>query len=403
MYVNLPTVGIMNVYEDGKLKLDVDRARNFARSGSAKINQSAFTFGYDLPLKLVSEYLFTQNSPEIRSLIDEIGLQSWNIDDFYEKLMYYNLVQTELFGDDENNTFAEKYNYYIKEFPALFMKMKRSNNEISKIPIIQMLDLNNGRIVLKRSGRLTQADKDILTRNLDQMMFSGDQTQMQLAYDLFRYSFYSEKLGVDHSSFGNLFSVQFIEQFPEYIETCDYIKERSKNKRWLDRFQILYEYNHIDDFARKINTQKNPYKIGPDGSIILAHPVNRKYIAIPVSEGMFDFGDEEDTVRYYVIDDTVDPDDYGTVFTDVTDYVNMVRRNEIYYFGNMTINEVSDTIGKRLQFEGIIHDNQDDASQGNGCVSDGIKYGQDTPEPISMDYDINVVTKDSDAVVPLYQ
>lgn len=167
IYLNLPTVGLYNPYKDDKMNLDIDDARNFVRNGAARINQASFTFGYDLPLKVISEYVFQQNNTNVQKLFNKLGLSVYELDDFYEKLMYFNLLDTQLFGDDEQNSFAEKYNYYINEFPARFMQIKKSNEAINQIPVIQMMNLENNRIVLKRSGRLTQADKDVLTRNFD--------------------------------------------------------------------------------------------------------------------------------------------------------------------------------------------------------------------------------------------
>ena len=67
MYINFPTVKLFDPYDEntGEFKIDKNHVRDFVRSNTAQINQSAFTIGYDIPLALISEYIFTQNNRNV--------------------------------------------------------------------------------------------------------------------------------------------------------------------------------------------------------------------------------------------------------------------------------------------------------------------------------------------------
>ena len=298
--------------------------------------------------------------------------------------MYYNLMDTKLFGDDEQNSFAEKMNYYISRFPEKFMKLKQNNSKVAQIPIIQMMDIENGRIVLKRSGRLDQQDKDVLTRDLDEMFFSKDPILMQLAFHLFRYSFYVEKLGVDHGSFGNLFSVQFIEQFPEYIEACKRIKDRCANESWLNQFRYFYEINNIDKFAQVVDLEKNNIKGGDGTYIVLSKKVLKKYIAINFTEDDMINGPTT-TTRYYQLNKDSDEKQIGYIFDDITDEVRQIRKNEIYYAGYHDIKEINKTIESQLRFIGTGTENRDAQNQGNASAEQRRIYPQDSSGPVEIE------------------
>lgn len=189
---------------------------------------------------------------------------------FYERYSYYNLTVTQLFGDDENMTFAEKYKYYTQVFPSAFLQAKNNNQDIANIPIVKMMAVEGNRIILRKSGRLSKDETDTLTRNLDDMLFSGDPIQQKLAVDLFMYSFYREKCSRDHSSFGHLFSTQFIECFPEYNRQCEIFKQMCEDDGFMRGFQRQFVYNNADEFFVSINPEDIDATRTGDGMLYLS-------------------------------------------------------------------------------------------------------------------------------------
>jgi hypothetical protein len=198
------------------------------------------------------------------------------IETFYKDLVQFGLTKTKLFGDDEKETFEEKRDYYLKEFPKKYLQILEANPEIKKLGLFKKIGVKNGRIILARSARMRQNAKDTLMRDMDTLLYMGPEAQ-ELARDLFMYAFYENGFSFGPNSFGNFFSTNFINAFPEVVTALRNMKAEMKKGTYFDEFLPQFYANHSNDLVLTniVNIDRIKLKegeqilIGDEGQIFL--------------------------------------------------------------------------------------------------------------------------------------
>lgn len=218
--------------------------------------QAFYSLGID-SVPTVMRDLFTQTSEsfqlELNYLFEEsanYNLPTATIQDFMDSYIIYELTKSKMFGDSEEGTFAEKRNYYLYKFPADLQKMQTDPDlkEVFQLGALNRLRVNNGEIVLDKSGRVTEDVRNRFMRDFDSLLYGNDKAK-KLAEDLFKYAYYKEGFKFSHNSFGNFFSTQFLSSFPEYIDTL-----RNIDNHLVDidgKFFAQFMFNHLGEFVTK--------------------------------------------------------------------------------------------------------------------------------------------------------
>ena len=133
---------------------------------------------------------------------------------FYKGIVQSVLSDTKLFGG-EKNEFERKKNWYLNGFPKEFLKAKRENANLNKIGIFSKITVNNkGQIVFENSARLRQQTRELFIRDMDSLLYMGE-AELELAKNLFIYSFYKDGFWFGKNSLGQFFSTDFFNHFPE--------------------------------------------------------------------------------------------------------------------------------------------------------------------------------------------
>ena len=183
---------------------------------------------------------------------------------FYNELVIFGLTNTDLFGDSEQSSLEQKRNYYLNSFPANFKKVMAENPDLADIGIMKKIYIKDGRIVMDRSARLSQAMKDSYMRDFDSLLYSDNPIAHRLALDLFMYSFYSENLKFGPNNYGYFFSTFFLNHITEYVTSLRGMKYDMYKGSIYDNFIHQFYANHAIDsgLLPKVSSE-----IEKDGSV----------------------------------------------------------------------------------------------------------------------------------------
>ena len=342
-----------------------DDLRKMILSSKIPMAQAMHTLGTELPLQMISEYLFTQNNAEVREELNYLQymsssmLEDKQIEDFYRRLVQAVLVNTELFGDGYGMSYLEKRDYYLNVFPNKFKELLSSNKLfIKKLGVMQMMDVDKrGRIILIKGGKTDPAVEDAYIRNFDELIEDKENTEaLQLAKDLLLYAYYYNGFAVDHSSYNQFLSTHFIEQFPEYIEVLRQL-ENITDRDFMERYSQQYMYNNIDKFAKHVRPSQIKY---------LKDLQQYQYITEETDETE---GLQKPEFISYTRKSNFDGDQYiiylrhieGDTYEDVTPIITTLKTQMPIYNPNISIDEIN---------QYIISSRQTQKKQEGGITSD---------------------------------
>lgn len=276
-----PFIGIEGIMRNDFInpEMSVDEMRSRLNNATMPMLQAFYSLGIDFGQKLGSRY-FSQLNPYINELVEELFRNSYNgrIDDgilekFYSELVTFGLSKTSVFGNDENNTFDQKRDYYLYDFPKTFIDIisDTANKDIANLNAIRKMRVKDGKIIMDRSGRLTPAMRDMLMRDFDSLLYMGE-TARKLAVDLFMYSYYQDGFNFGPNSFGTFFSTNFITSFPEVVNSLRDMSFNINSDTYWNRFLEQFYANHLDDSILPSFSSHNPFNapiITKDGQIII--------------------------------------------------------------------------------------------------------------------------------------
>lgn len=253
---DFPLTGLSSIIQNGLVTPSMSKKELRQRLRTSKMQriQAFYSLGIELPLNLISDY-FVQMSPYVESLVKQVEENSATgvispriLNDLYKEFKVFALLNTRLFGDDENQTQQQKEKYYTEEFPKVFEKLKATNSNIANDPFIKKLTVNkNNQIVMPNSGRKSQPMRDTFMRELTSLLYAKNEVLSNLAIELFKYSFYTERLSFGPESIGPYFDTNFLTIVPDYIETLRWLREEAKPGSIFDKFLPMFYRNHITD------------------------------------------------------------------------------------------------------------------------------------------------------------
>ena len=227
---HFPLKGIKNVLntlsdEKSVVPSDVNSMREFINKSDLPMLQAFYTLGIDMPVRTLRDF-FPQVNSVTDGMLKEIfdntipeSLKNCKIAErtilqFYKGIVQSVLSDTKLFGG-EKNEFERKKNWYLNGFPKEFLKAKRENANLNKIGIFSKITVNNkGQIVFENSARLRQQTRELFIRDMDSLLYMGE-AELELAKNLFIYSFYKDGFWFGKNSLGQFFSTDFFNHFPE--------------------------------------------------------------------------------------------------------------------------------------------------------------------------------------------
>lgn len=276
-----PFVGIEDVMRNNFINpnMSIDDMREKLNGAAMPMLQAFYSLGIDFGQKLDEKY-FAQLNPYINELVEELfrnspydRLDDRVLEKFYSELVTFALSKTNIFGNDENNTFDEKRDYYLYDFPRDFMNTitNPANKAIANLSIIRKMRVKDGKIIMNRSGRLTPTMREMLMRDFDSMLYMDD-TARKLAMDLFMYAYYQDGFNFGANSFGNFFSTNFITSIPEVVNSLRNMTFDINSESYFNRFLEQFYSNHLGDNILPYFLTDDIFtapKITRDGQLIL--------------------------------------------------------------------------------------------------------------------------------------
>ena len=270
--------GIRDIMKNDYLSADMseDELREKILKGKMPMLQAFYSLGIELGTRVMSQY-FSQTTEFSDELVEQIFDNSPRgvvkkevLDTFYSEMIEFALSKTTLLGDDSKHTFDEKRDYYLYDFPARFLDTLANNPDIAKLNVIRKLEVKNGDIIMRRSGRMTAKQRDSLMRDFD-VLLNSDPVSQKLAIDLFMYSYYKEGFKFGPNSFGSLFSSTFIASFPEFVSTLRELKYDMKKGTYFDNYLEQFYANHYNTPGLiKTLSEYADVETTPDGKIAVA-------------------------------------------------------------------------------------------------------------------------------------
>ena len=246
--------GLGQTLKNDKVKFGDSKAKMkavFMKSPIARL-QAFHSLGIELPLQMVGKY-FVQTNKWMQERTLELfnqspsGVLSANqLKSFYQALTYYYLTSIATFGNDGKHTFEEKRDWYIYEFPKYFVNLRNKHPELNQNSVIQKLEIESGKVLIKRSGKLTPTQRQMISNTITNLLY-GDEMHIKLAADLMLYSFYTTGMNFGPDNFGMFFNVDFYNQFPEYVDALRkmqfYVNEHANNslmQNFMDQFYAIH-------------------------------------------------------------------------------------------------------------------------------------------------------------------
>lgn len=253
---DFPFVGIEGIMRNDFInpEMPIDEMRSRLNGATMPMLQAFYSLGIDFGQKLDSRY-FAQLNPYVNELVEELfrnspydKLDDKLLEKFYSELVTFGLSKTSTFGNDENNTFDQKRDYYLYDFPRDFINTitDTANKDIASLSAIRKLRVKDGEIIMNRSGRLTPAMREMLMRDFDTMLYMSDESS-KLAVDLFMYSYYKDGFNFGPNSFGNFFSTNFITSIPEVVNSLRDMSFNISSESYWNRFLEQFYANHLND------------------------------------------------------------------------------------------------------------------------------------------------------------
>lgn len=342
-----PFTGVEGIMRNNFIdpSMSIDEMRDKLNGATMPMLQAFYSLGIDFGQKADSKY-FAQLNPYINELVEELYRNSPHdrVDDrvlekFYSELVTFGLSKTTTFGNDENNTFDQKRDYYLYDFPKNFVNTitSPSNKEIANLSAIRKLRVEDGKIIMNRSGRLTPAMREMLMRDFDSLLYMNE-TARKLAVDLFMYAYYQDGFNFGPNSYGNFFSTNFITSIPEVVNSLRDMSFNINSEPYWNRFLEQFYANHLGEGILPSFYSEDSFKsprVTNSGQIILERKTanNRNLLGNKVFK----------LVTYDGNLYQVDPNLIGekeVVYNPVKTYTDPERRTK--YNANMTAAEMAE-------------------------------------------------------------
>ena len=173
---------------------------------------------------------------------------------FVAELTMALLSENSIFASDENSTMMDKRNYYIHDFPMKFKTFKEKKNadgslaypEVVNLNIIQRITNLDGKgLRFKNVGKISDRSRKHFVEELESLLWSDKPEVVELAMDLFMYSYYDNGFQFGHSNFGVFFTTTYLKSMPRFIESLNAGNSKLMNNEF-NVMNFVYQFilNH---------------------------------------------------------------------------------------------------------------------------------------------------------------
>lgn len=163
---------------------------------------------------------------------------------FVAELTMALLSQNSIFSTNEDETLMDKRNYYIHDFPMKFKTFKEKKNadgtlaypEVVNLNIIQRITNLDGKgLRFKNVGKISDRSRKHFVEELESLLWSDKPEVVELAMDLFMYSYYDNGFQFGHNNFGVFFTTTYLKNMPRFIESL----KSGNAKLWNNEFNMM--------------------------------------------------------------------------------------------------------------------------------------------------------------------
>lgn len=173
---------------------------------------------------------------------------------FVAELTMALLSQNSIFATNESGTLMDKRNYYIHDFPMKFKAFKEKKNadgtlaypEVVNLNIIQRITNLDGKgLRFKNVGKISDRSRKHFVEELESLLWSDKPEVVELAMDLFMYSYYDNGFQFGHDNFGVFFTTTYLKSMPRFIESLNAGNAKLMNKDFnIMNFVYQFILNH---------------------------------------------------------------------------------------------------------------------------------------------------------------
>lgn len=245
--------------------------------------QAFYSLGIEFAGQIISPY-FMSESPACQAIVSrisaEIGggrLNKIDCAKLYGDFVTYILSGTETLGDSEEGTFEEKRDYYLYKFPSKLLTILRNNPKLANTPALNCLRVLNGEIVFENSFKITKSRRQAIETGFDSLLYSQNPEEIQLATDLFKYSYYNEGFIPRHNSFNGFFTPEFLSCFDDILSALRKVPDSRTMNNFFE--QWVAQKDNMGLFKQILGD--NDIQVLNDGSLQLTKqqvPHNYNYL-----------------------------------------------------------------------------------------------------------------------------
>lgn len=225
--------------------------------------QAAYTLGIKSALSLCGDLFPSLSDTAVRG-VQFLRAQTQNrltrkadtpmIRRFVAELTMALLSQNSIFATNESETLMDKRNYYIHDFPMKFKAFKEKKNadgtlaypEVVNLNIIQRITNLDGKgLRFKNVGKISDRSRKHFVEELESLLWSNKPEVVELAMDLFMYSYYDNGFQFGHDNFGVFFTTTYLKNMPRFIESLNAGNAKLMNKDFnIMNFVYQFILNH---------------------------------------------------------------------------------------------------------------------------------------------------------------
>jgi len=257
--ISFPFSGVECVIKNNVVTpdMDVNEIRNKLSNSEMPMLQAFYSLGIDMAVETLGKYFFIgtdfmkdlayqfyKNAP---LKIGKENLQK-GLATMYKDAVVFALSRTKMFGDDidENGhkrTFDQKRQYYLYEYPQKFLDFKEAHPDIASIDAVRRLSVKNGSIVMERSARMGDFQRNKIRRGFANLIYRSP----ELATNLMMYCYYKDGFKFGPNSYGNLLGTTFLTCFPEFTDVLRNLRLSMDNDDFWTHFMPQYYSNHVSE------------------------------------------------------------------------------------------------------------------------------------------------------------
>lgn len=173
---------------------------------------------------------------------------------FIAELTMALLSQDSIFATNDDSSIMDKRNYYIHDFPMKFKAFKEKKDangnlmypEVVNLDIIQRItNLDVKGLKFKNVGKISDRSRKHFVEELESPLYSDKLEVVELAMDLFMYSYYDNGFQFGHSNFGVFFTTTYLKAMPRFVDSLNNGNSKLMNGNFnIMNFTYQFMLNH---------------------------------------------------------------------------------------------------------------------------------------------------------------